>query len=334
MNWTSMCAGMIAIAVGWTSGTPEELVPREGDTVWRWARGRLGWPPPRPPPSPPPPVQEPEADQPGWFTFWQNSGWSYTSIGPMPAQGASSTAGDWSWCTPVFSTAEESGSLSRHGGWVGLCVDAAGYSAFGEWWPMVGGFALLLWIVGTVALTRWGVKTVFAPCRFMVTMAKFVTGKPLGPQDAGTPVGSRAFCPTVEWRGPAAVIGLDNKYFSERVKGRGSRRHANHLLMRHEGRVARVELLPSGFGRVDLLGMTARVESVIGASHRSLRRLLEELPNQTLHLCRCTKCDKGGHGLHVKESAAVDCEALIDLGLLAEEGAMWRCWRTKKKQLF
>ena len=81
------------------------------------------------------------------------------------------------------------------------------------------------------------------------------------------------------------MIGFDNRYFMERVRGRGSKRRHLDMVCRSEGRVARLQLSFDERHRIDQSGLWVDFTSVLGCTSNGWRRTLETSARR-VHLCR------------------------------------------------
>ena len=97
-------------------------------------------------------------------------------------------------------------------------------------------------------------------------------------------------------------------------------RRLNDLIIKIEGEAARLQLDRESSSRIDRHGLLFKYSRVKGATTRRLR---EQLENQNvIHLCKQDGCTHSA-GLHCSCYAAVDCEALVDLGAYGGFSA-WR----------
>ena len=107
-------------------------------------------------------------------------------------------------------------------------------------------------------------------------------------------------------------------FYARNVKGRGSGRKCNDLLVRMEGRVARIRLDLRKAHRADRAGLWVDYDAVKGASARSLRTQLENAPARRIHLRRRHGCNIKDGEIHCTEYAALGAEAIVDVGARAK----------------
>lgn len=187
--------------------------------------------------------------------------------------------------------------------------------------PLLGHAALAIGGVLLLGLLSYGLQIFFAPC-FGFVKCLIGTMTLLGCCFRRSPyheVGSKLPpttppVTTVKWHGPGTGMETSTTYYQASVRGRGSSRKPNDLLVRAAGKVARVQLSQQGKHRVDRHGLTVELGSVLGCSDRKFRRELES--SGRLHLCRQEKCPVKG-SLHLQEYAAIDSEAIVDIGVYA-----------------
>ena len=115
---------------------------------------------------------------------------------------------------------------------------------------------------------------------------------------------------TIEWHGPATGWNTETRYLQERIKGRGSRRKLNDIVIRYEGQVARLQQDESRMKRIDAYGLRVQFAGIAGCSSRAFRKKLEDVGE--VHLCRRDDCGLD-HGLHVREFAGLDHESILDV---------------------
>ena len=69
-----------------------------------------------------------------------------------------------------------------------------------------------------------------------------------------------------------------------------------------------------------------------GSSNAPFRRELEAVNRKRVHLCRNRTCNKVGFELHIKETATIDADSVVDLAVLANGSTAYRSlvliWRT------
>ena len=130
----------------------------------------------------------------------------------------------------------------------------------------------------------------------------------------------------IEWHGPKTGWPTETRYLQQRLKGRGSRRRLNDVVVRRGGHVARLLQEESMLKRIDSDGLRVKFNGVSGCTSRQFRRELEEAGE--VHLCRQLEC-RADHSMHIQEFAGVDHEALLDLTSLrtwVTTLASWSTW--------
>lgn len=214
-----------------------------------------------------------------------------------------------------FSALEGTGRMGCDAGWIGYFIDSVGVSAFGAWWSYAAWTGIGAGVIILLGMLAYSLQTLLAPVRWMTTMLGYAWG-PLscfcrrrGEDQAPLPEGP-PLARNVEWRGPATGWPAETRYLQEKVKGRGSRRQLNDVLVRVHGQVARLQQDESSQRRIDTHGLKVKFSSITGCTSRQFRRDLELVGE--VHLCRQVECGVE-HGMHVKEYAGIDREALLDL---------------------
>ena len=128
--------------------------------------------------------------------------------------------------------------------------------------------------------------------------------------------------------GPTGVRAADTEFYQREFPGRGTNRKPNDLVVVVDAGVARLQLDPERRTRIDRHGLWVHPSRALGATTRKVRELVER--EDQLHLCRGADC-QGGPGFHCCSYAAVDAEALVDLGAYDRVSA-WRLgvlvWRS------
>ena len=264
------------------------------------------------------------------FEWWRIRGTAEYIFGRSGTKGGTNGNDNW------FSTPEGTGRMSRDAGWIGYFFDSVGVAAFGSWWAYAAWTSIGAGIIILLGLLAYSLQTLLAPVRWVTNMMGYAWG-PLScccrrgggdqvPLPEGPPLAR-----SVEWRGPATGWPAETRYLQEKVKGRGSRRRLNDVLVRVRGQVARLQQDESSQRRIDTHGLKVKFLSITGCTSRQFRRELEDIGE--IHLCRQVECGVE-HGMHVKEYAGVDREALLDLHLYANGSPRWllgvlcRCfWR-------
>ena len=235
-----------------------------------------------------------------------------------------------------FSTPEGTGRLGRDAGWIGYFVDSVGVAAFGAWWCYAAWTGIGAGAIILLGLLAYSIQTLLAPVRWVTTVVGYAWGplscccRRAGDEPAPLPEGP-PLARNVEWRGPATGWPAETRYLQEKVKGRGSRRRLNDVLIRVHGQVARLQQDESSQRRIDTHGLKVKFLGITGCTSRQFRRELEDIGE--IHLCRQVECGVE-HGMHVKEYAGIDREALLDLHQYANGSPRWllgvicRCfWR-------
>ena len=260
------------------------------------------------------------------FGWWSVSGainafWYFKKIG----EGFQSDDGRW------FGTPGRPGRLRQEGGWIGYVVDGVGVHALGAWWPFtvycIGAISAVVCLV----LLSYSLYTLTAPIRWFMQGIK----KILELMGCGSGGGVRALLPPapsvpteVEWHGPRTGWPTETRYLQSKLKGRGSRRKLNDVVIRHQGHVARLQQEERLLRRIDSNGLRVKFSQILGCTSRQLRRELERIGE--IHICRLKDCQEN-HELHIQEFAGIDHEVLVDLHRFAHGsprwllGVGWRC---------
>lgn len=124
----------------------------------------------------------------------------------------------------------------------------------------------------------------------------------------------------IDWHGPKAGWPTETRYLQQRLKGHGSRRRLNDVVIRRGGHVARLLQEESVLKRIDSDGLRVKFSGVSGCTSRQFRRELEEVGE--IHRCRQLEC-KAEHALHFQEFAGIDHEALLELHRYAHRSPRW-----------
>ena len=291
--------------------------------------------------TPPPTAPDPNgsvSSAPSWFP-----GFGSTPIGDPPPGSENLTEGALNWGawgftvlfgwvdTRVFSTPSSAGMLNTEGGWALYALDRLGLFLFGSYWPVVGWMQLTILLVGILVGLGWFLK-VFDRCCCWICKRPARRHPPAPAGVVGLPeqAAPKGFQP-LYFVGPAGGRACDTEYFQKEVRGRGSSRKPNDLVVKLPTGAARLQLDPDRLtgprNRIDRHGLWVGYSRVLGVSSHKVRGDLEKA--DVLHLCRASERG-GGEGLHCKCSAVVDAEGLVDLG--AHGGfTPWRClvlvWR-------
>eukprot|EP00434_Breviolum_minutum_P019443 symbB.v1.2.017146.t1/scaffold1327.1/size125186/5 len=216
--------------------------------------------------------------------------------------------------------------MNYEAGWAGYFLDGIGLNLFGEWWPGVAYTALVIMGLGFGGLTAYVLQTLCTPVRWVVE--GFVGSIKLltcccrrGQAEGDVPaLAAPNLARTIEWHGPATGWNTETRYLQERIKGRGSRRKLNDIVIRYEGQVARLQQDESRMKRIDAYGLRVQFAGIAGCSSRTFRKKLEDVGE--VHLCRRDDCGLD-HGLHVREFAGLDHESILDVHEYTSGGSCW-----------
>ena len=270
-----------------------------------------------------------------WLPWWTSSSGNDTeatkiahagllsgdpSHGPTSTETTSVWWGEWKfkvlfgWTKiAVFSTPEIRGSLGTDGGWALYFVDKVGVLCFGQYWPLAGWTTLERWICCGGA------------CCHRCTRAPPQVLDPAVQRLPVTPAPSSYS--TVQLVGPGCSTPVDTEYFQRQVRGRGAGRRPHALVLRFPAGAARIQPDWSQRSCIDRHGLWVKPGRVLGVTARSLRENLQKA--EASRRCRSEECTLEG-AYHCKEFAAVDADALIDLGAYGRLNS-WRvlllCWR-------
>ena len=257
-----------------------------------------------------------------WWSFrafWEGGRYGERSEKPTNADPVDEEAG---W----FSQPERKGRMHSEAGWAGYFVDGFGLHLFGEWWPGVAYTTLLLVGIGLGGLTAYVLQTLCTPVRWVLGGLATILGFfacCCRRGDGGGEVPALAapnLARTIEWHGPATGWNTETRYLQERIKGRGSRRKLNDIIVRCDGQVARLQQDESRLKRIDAYGLRVQFAGIAGCSSRAFRRKLEDVGE--VHLCRRDECGLD-HGLHVREFAGLDHETILDVHEYTSGGSCW-----------
>ena len=111
---------------------------------------------------------------------------------------------------------------------------------------------------------------------------------------------------------------IDSEFFQRGVKGRGSERKPNDLVVSLDEQIARIKPDGDHWARVDRHGLWVKIREVKGATSRPIRHSLET--ESKVHLRREQNCPlelMPTPGIHCKTYAVVDANGLVDLGAYA-----------------
>ena len=185
---------------------------------------------------------------------------------------------------------------------------------------------LLLVGIGLGGLTAYVLQTLCTPVRWVLGGLATILGFfacCCRRGDGGGEVPALAapnLARTIEWHGPATGWNTETRYLQERIKGRGSRRKLNDIIVRCDGQVARLQQDESRLKRIDAYGLRVQFAGIAGCSSRAFRRKLEDVGE--VHLCRRDECGLD-HGLHVREFAGLDHETILDVHEYTSGGSCW-----------
>ena len=218
-----------------------------------------------------------------------------------------------------FSTPTMPGQLSTTGGWGLYFLDKLGVLACGSFWPWVGWSAVIALAIFFAILSIIVIGTICRPIRSFCTCCCQQTravAREVGEFLPELHVGGSY--ETLSLRGPSTREGVDSNFYQRGIKGRGSERKPNDVVVLMQDQAARIKPEGDHWARVDRYGLWVRVREVKGASSRTLRQLLDH--DGKVHLCREQNCpleQAPTPGLHCKAYAAVDANGLVDLGAYA-----------------
>ena len=284
-----------------------------------------------------------------FFSFGKSS----TGVPPSPppppigfagspnGSASSATEGDlsWGWWSVsllvewavgrVFSTRTHPGSASTRGGWAGYVIDRSGLWMFGNFWPAVAWSILSALAVGSLVGLAWALRTLRQVCCCCCRRAESP------PQEVGGPPGvaaapriaadlpslavAKGFV-SLELTGPDAPRAVDTEYYQRKIRGRGIGRKPHDVVVKLDQGAARLQPTWDGGSRIDRTRLLVHYSRVLGVTDRRLREELER--EGCIHLCRQRDCTHPAT-LHCRCYAAVDSEALVDLGAYGRFSA-WR----------
>ena len=257
--------------------------------------------------------------------------WGFPPGAPSPPVDGELSWGWWSvsllvdWAVGrVFSTRDTPGSASTRGGWAGYLVDRSGLWMFGNFWPVVAWSFLIALTLGALVGLAWSLRTLrqicCCCCRRPVQEGAGQEQGPATPRIAfnlpSVPV-TKGFV-KLELAGPEAPRAVDTEFYQRKIRGRGAGRKPNDIEM--DQGAARLQPSWDGGSRIDRTGLLVNYSRVLGVTDRRLREELER--EGSVHLCRQPDCQHPA-ALHCRCYAAVDSEALVDLGAYGRFGA-WR----------
>ena len=269
------------------------------------------------PPSPPPVSGKPNGASPPSAEGDLSWGWWSVSLLVEWAVGR------------VFSTRSHPGSASTRGGWAGYVIDRSGLWMFGNFWPAIAWSVLSVLAVGALVGLAWALRTLRQVCCCCCRRGEH------SPVEGGAPPGAvpaprvAADLPSLavakgfvslELTGPDAPMAVDTEYYQRKIRGRGVGRKPHDVVIKLDQRAARLQPTWDGGSRIDRTGLLVHYSRVLGVTDRRLREELER--EGSIHLCRQRECSHPAL-LHCRCYAAVDSEALVDLGAHGRFSA-WR----------
>ena len=253
-----------------------------------------------------------EAHQEGIFWWTEGAIWGFWKP-------AGSLVSNVSW----FGTPDRPGRLRVDGGWAGYFIDGIGVQAFGAWWPWTACIIMATFNTGLLGILTYSIHTLTGPCRAIGRGVQALCGvcccRRRDGLEAHLP-SARPPMVDIEWHGPKTGWPTDTRYLQQRLKGRGSRRRLNDVVIRRGGHVARLQQEESLLKRIDSDGLRVKFSGVSSCTSRQFRRELEEAGE--IHLCRQLEC-RAEHTLHIQEFAGIDHEALLDLHRYAHGSPRW-----------
>ena len=253
-----------------------------------------------------------EAHQEGIFWWAEGAIWGFWKP-------AGSLVSNVSW----FGTPDRPGRLRVDGGWAGYFIDGIGVQAFGAWWPWTACIIMATFNTGLLGILTYSIHTLTGPCRAIGRGVQALCGvcccRRRDGLEAHLP-SARPPMVDIEWHGPKTGWPTDTRYLQQRLKGRGSRRRLNDVVIRRGGHVARLQQEESLLKRIDSDGLRVKFSGVSSCTSRQFRRELEEAGE--IHLCRQLEC-RAEHTLHIQEFAGIDHEALLDLHRYAHGSPRW-----------
>ena len=256
-----------------------------------------------------------------WWSFrafWEGGRYRDGS-GDAPPEDVRSSDDGW------FSTPGCHGRMHSEAGWAGYFLDGIGLNLFGEWWPSAAYSGMVVLGLALGGLVAYVLQALCAPVRWVLegTLAilRIVGCCCRRGESAEVPVlAAPNLARSIEWHGPATGWNTETRYLQERIKGRGSRRKLNDIVVRYEGQVARLQQDESRLKRIDAFGLRVQFASIAGCSSRAFRKKLEDTGE--VHLCRKDECGLD-HGLHIREFAGLDHEAILDVHDYTRGGTCW-----------
>jgi len=231
----------------------------------------------------------------------------------------------WAW-PRFFSDSEAAGALRTHGGWVGWAIDHLGLQAFGQWWATVGWWSLAMILVAALSVLKYGIEYLMTPFYCLARLGRYLCGRPTDPMDLLPLLPHSGRMRRVDWHGPGTSTPAETSFFTDQVRGRGSQRRMNHVLVRREGALARIIPAEDTRYRLDHNGLRMNVKEIAGCTSHAFRTDLGRDSPAVIHLCRKADC-KDPTRMHFSEYAVVDATDMVDLRAHSMESWFWRCLR-------
>ena len=209
--WGRVLAGLTAFVVGWPwRGELEMEAAVKADSVNLTTEETT-----------PEPIET--IDPEGIFWWIEGTVWGFWK----PAGLAGSEA-------PWFGTPDQPGRLRMDGGWAGYFIDGIGVQAFGSWWPWTACIIMASFNIGLLGILTYSLHTLTGPCRAIGRGIQALCGlcccKRRDELDAHLP-SARPPTVDIEWHGPKTGWPTETRYLQQRLKGRGSRRRLNDVVI-------------------------------------------------------------------------------------------------------
>ena len=196
-----------------------------------------------------------------------------------------------------------------------LLVDKIGVLCFGQYWPIAGWTALVILVTLLVTALAWSFRT----CERCLSCGGSCCRRSHRPAGGALDPALRHLPETpvppayssVALVGPGCSTPVDTEYYQRKVRGRGAGRRPHDLVLQFSNGAVRLQPDWSQRIRVDRHGLWIKPGRILGVTARSLREAIER--TQQIHLCRSEDCLQKGE-FHCKAYAAIDADAVIDLG--------------------
>ena len=107
------------------------------------------------------------------------------------------------------------------------------------------------------------------PCAWVYRLCSRVLGKPRLVAESLPEVPAETSFATIQWHGPDTSQLSSTDYFQKQVEGRGSQRRRDDLVIWERDEVARLQLDPSDWSRVDRQGLRVEYARVLGCTAHS-----------------------------------------------------------------